>query len=179
MLNDAQRKLVEDNQKLVYWVIARKFPWLTQDEDLQSVGTIGLCKAAEYFDESKGYNFSTYAHRIILNEIIGQLRTETKIHQREMDGHVFVDVGDNAGGKISIFETVPDDRNYYELFEISEDLQHAIEKVPKEWMNVVDGFLAGKSLRQMGKETKRSKQAVHNKLHRAMRILERELKGYD
>jgi RNA polymerase sporulation-specific sigma factor len=55
-----QQQLVEENMKLVHFVIKRYYPWHIQDEDVIQIGMIGLCRAAEQWDAEKGA-FSTYA----------------------------------------------------------------------------------------------------------------------
>lgn len=79
-MNDAQRKLAEDNIPLVYYLIAREYPTYTYDEDLAQVGILGLCKAAMKWDESKGL-FSTFAGQCIRNEI----RLEFRSRRKEVD----------------------------------------------------------------------------------------------
>lgn len=61
--------LVEDNLGLV-GALARRFIGKgIEYEDLYSAGSLGLCKAAKRFDETKGFAFSTYAVPVILGEI--------------------------------------------------------------------------------------------------------------
>lgn len=61
--------LVEDNLGLV-GALARRFIGKgIEYEDLYSAGCVGLCKAANRFDETKGFQFSTYAVPVILGEI--------------------------------------------------------------------------------------------------------------
>lgn len=67
MTNESQR-LVEDNLPLVYFIISREYPTFIGDEDLSQSAALGLCQAAENWDETKGL-FSTYAGRCIRNEI--------------------------------------------------------------------------------------------------------------
>lgn len=76
MLNDEdkQKLLIINNLRLVIF-IAKKF---ANDEDLVSVGTIGLIKAANTFDADKGAKFSTYASSCITNEILMYLRKNKK-----------------------------------------------------------------------------------------------------
>lgn len=49
----------------------------TQDEDLYSIGIIGLLKAVNSFDSEKGSRFSTYAAAVIRNEILMTFRKKT------------------------------------------------------------------------------------------------------
>lgn len=76
---DAKQILVERNLRLVVY-IAKKFENTGIDfEDLISIGTIGLMKAINTFNVDKNIKLATYASRCIENEILMQLRRNTKI----------------------------------------------------------------------------------------------------
>ena len=76
---DAKQILVERNLRLVVY-IAKKFENTGIDfEDLISIGTIGLIKAINTFNVDKNIKLATYASRCIENEILMQLRRNTKI----------------------------------------------------------------------------------------------------
>ncbi len=76
---DAKKVLVERNLRLVVY-IAKKFENTGIDfEDLISIGTIGLMKAINSFNIDKKIKLATYASRCIENEILMQLRRNTKI----------------------------------------------------------------------------------------------------
>lgn len=67
---EARSRLIEHNLRLVAYIVNKNYPEHTrggqQDaDDLISIGTIGLIRAAETFDYSKGKKFSTYASRCI------------------------------------------------------------------------------------------------------------------
>lgn len=72
------QKLVEDNVNLVYFLINRYYPTFIQDEDLAQCGMIGLCNAANKFDETKGIEFSTFASSCILGEFCKEFRRRKK-----------------------------------------------------------------------------------------------------
>lgn len=100
-----KQQLVEDNMKLVYSLIAREFPTYIQDEDLKQVGMVGLCQAAERWDESRT-KFSTFACSCIRNAILKEFRSRNK-HK----GLLSLDyelVADN-GEKMSVGELIPGD----------------------------------------------------------------------
>ena len=63
-----KQTLIEDNMKLVYSIISREYPTYLYDEDIVQSGMLGLCKAANTWDETKS-KFSTYAWKCIRNEI--------------------------------------------------------------------------------------------------------------
>lgn len=71
---------VSQNIGLVHFVIKR-FPTRGLDrEELFQVGCVGLCKAAEGFDETLGLQFSTYAVPVIMGEIKRFIRDDTQVH---------------------------------------------------------------------------------------------------
>lgn len=76
-MSEKDKALVEENMKLVFFVINRYYPTFVHDEDLKQVGAIGLCKAAKTWDAEKS-TFSTYASRVILNEIKMEFRRRRK-----------------------------------------------------------------------------------------------------
>jgi RNA polymerase sporulation-specific sigma factor len=66
-------KLIEDNMGLVYSLIHREYPQYINDEDIVQSGMLGLCKAAERWDESKS-KFSNYAWHCIRNAIVDEFK---------------------------------------------------------------------------------------------------------
>ena len=69
--------LILENTRLVYYIIHKYYPHLIYDEDIVQTGMLGLCQAAEKFDEEKG-KFSNYACRSILNALTLELRNRNK-----------------------------------------------------------------------------------------------------
>ena len=75
----ATERLIEHNLRLVAY-IARKFENTNIDyEDLISTGAIGLIKAVKTFKADKNIRLATYASRCIENEILMQIRKNSKI----------------------------------------------------------------------------------------------------
>lgn len=66
----AKNKLIEHNLRLVAHIIKRYYSSIKDQEDLISIGTIGLIKAASTFDYDKGTRFATYASRCIENAMV-------------------------------------------------------------------------------------------------------------
>ena len=67
--------LIEQNLRLVH-ACARRFKGKgIEYDDLYSAGCLGLTKAADRFDESRGFRFSTYAVPVILGEIRALFRS--------------------------------------------------------------------------------------------------------
>lgn len=70
----ARSELIEHNLRLVAYIARRFENTGINIEDLISIGTIGLIKAIETFQASKGIKLATYASRCIENEILMYLR---------------------------------------------------------------------------------------------------------
>ena len=68
----ARDRLVEHNLRLVAHIIKKYYSSASDQEDLISIGTVGLIKAVGTFDYSKGTRFATYASRCIENVILTQ-----------------------------------------------------------------------------------------------------------
>ncbi len=63
----ARQTLIEHNLRLVAHIVKKYYASQNDQEDLISIGTIGLIKAVDTFDGSKGIRFSSYASRCIEN----------------------------------------------------------------------------------------------------------------
>ena len=75
---EARNILVEHNLRLVAHIIKKYYTQSTDQEDLISIGTIGLIKAVNTFRPDKGIKLATYASRCIENEILMYLRRNNK-----------------------------------------------------------------------------------------------------
>ena len=64
---DARNVLIERNLRLVAHIMKKYYAQTSDQEDLISIGTIGLIKAITSFDGSKGARLATYAARCIEN----------------------------------------------------------------------------------------------------------------
>lgn len=67
---DARNVLVERNLRLVAHIIKKYYTQFEDQEDLISIGTIGLIKAVNTFRADKGIRLATYASRCIENAIL-------------------------------------------------------------------------------------------------------------
>ncbi len=74
----ARNELIEHNLRLVSHIIKKYYSDYGEQEDLISIGTIGLIKAIDSFDIDKGIKLATYAARCIENEILMYFRGKKK-----------------------------------------------------------------------------------------------------
>jgi RNA polymerase sigma factor, sigma-70 family len=74
----ARNILIERNLRLVAHIMKKYYTQSADQEDLLSIGTIGLIKGVETFDASKGARLATYAARCVENEILMYFRSQRK-----------------------------------------------------------------------------------------------------
>lgn len=96
--------LVERNLRLVAH-IAKKYNQAEREmEELISIGTVGLIKAINTFDNSKGNRLVTYASKCIDNEILMMIRSERK---RAREVSLFEPIGtDREGNEINLLDII-------------------------------------------------------------------------
>ncbi len=104
---DARAKLIEHNLRLVAHIV-KKFDNSSYDQDdLISIGTIGLIKGIDSYNKSKSTKITTYAARCIENEILMYFRSNKKnnntISLNDAIGY------DKDGNEVSLMEIVKDD----------------------------------------------------------------------
>jgi RNA polymerase sporulation-specific sigma factor len=98
----AKTTLIEHNLRLVAHIV-KKYSYPYKDvEDLISIGTVGLIKAIDSFDTSKGTRLATYAARCIENEILMLIRNNKKV-KNEMYLQDPIGV-DKEGNEISLLD---------------------------------------------------------------------------
>ena len=76
---EARNKLIEHNLRLVAHIVRKYYTTSKNTDDLISVGTIGLVKAVDTFNNSNGTKFATYAAKCIQNEILMLFRSQKKL----------------------------------------------------------------------------------------------------
>ena len=102
--DEARNQLIERNLRLVVYT-AQKFDNTNVCiEDLISIGTIGLIKAVESFDNSKNIKLATYASRCIENEILMHLR---KVAKQKQEVSIFEPLNtDSEGNELCISDVL-------------------------------------------------------------------------
>ena len=101
---DARNTLVEYNMRLVAHIVKKYNTPDRNTDDLISIGTIGLIKAINTYDISKGNRLATYASRCIENELLMMLRQERKC-SREVS--LYEPIGtDKEGNEISLLDII-------------------------------------------------------------------------
>ena len=128
----ARSVLIERNLRLVSHIIKKYYSKTNDTDDLISIGTIGLIKAIDSFDNTKGTRLATYASRCIENEILMYFRSLKK-----QEGDVSLNDAvetDKDGNPLTIEETISDSRDLAEETET----KACWEKVSEYIMNMED-----------------------------------------
>jgi len=101
---EARNVLIERNLRLVAHIIKKYYTQNADQEDLISIGTIGLIKGISSFDPSKGARLATYAARCIENEILMYFRSQKKL-QNELSLSDSIDA-DQEGNPLQLMDVV-------------------------------------------------------------------------
>lgn len=75
---EARSKLIEHNLRLVAHIVKKYYTTNHDQDDLISIGTIGLIKAIDSFNIDNGARFATYAGKCLQNEILMYFRSQKK-----------------------------------------------------------------------------------------------------
>ena len=117
---EAKNVLIERNLRLVAHVVKKYSPLGKDNEDLISIGTIGLIKGVTSFKAGKGTRLATYVARCIDNEILMHIRSSKKL-QNEVSIHDTIGV-DREGNEITLLDIVEDERE-----EVSEQVNSKMQ----------------------------------------------------
>jgi len=94
---EAKNILIERNLRLVAHICKKYSTTNVEQDDLISIGTIGLIKGINSFEQSKGVRLATYVSRCIDNEILMHLRNIKKINTEiHLDDPIGKDKDDNT-----------------------------------------------------------------------------------
>ena len=104
---EARTTLIEHNLRLVSHIIKKYYANYDEQEDLVSIGTIGLIKAIDSFDVDKGIRLATYAARCVENEILMYFRSKKK-DSNNISINEPIDV-DSDGNPLTIIDTIYSD----------------------------------------------------------------------
>ena len=114
----ARNVLIERNLRLVAHIIKKYYTQTRDQEDLISIGTIGLIKGVSSYKPDKGVRLATYAARCIENEILMYFRAQKKL-QGEVSLSDSIDT-DQDGNSLSFMDVVSVDDTMLEDLSASE-----------------------------------------------------------
>ncbi|MBR3809216.1 MAG: RNA polymerase sporulation sigma factor SigK [Clostridia bacterium] len=121
----AKEKLIKHNLRLVAHIIKKYYATYSDQDDLISIGTIGLIKGINSFKPEKGTKLATYVSRCIENEILMYFRNIKKTSQ-EISFSEPIDV-DNEGNPLTLMDIISIDDTIIEDIDYKEKLKKTIE----------------------------------------------------
>ena len=134
--SEARNVLIERNLRLVAHIVKKYYTVSGDQEDLISIGTIGLIKGISSFDPSKGARLATYAARCIENEILMYFRAQKK-QQNEVSLSDSID-SDKEGNALQLMDIVGVDDTMLEDLHDRESAQ-ALHRLVRERLNSREG----------------------------------------
>ena len=120
--SEARTKLIEHNLRLVAHIIKKYESKYVSNDDLISIGTIGLIKGVDTYSPDKGVKITTYCAKCIENEVLMYFRSNNKyskdISMNEVIGY------DKDGGEISIIDVIKaSSPDFFESLELKENIK--------------------------------------------------------
>ena len=128
--SSARNELIEHNLRLVAHIVKKYYSNTNDQDDLISIGTIGLIKAVNTFDHSKGIRLSSYAARCIENEVLMYFRAAKKSAQ-DVSMNEPIDT-DKDGNALTLMDVMATEDNIVENLDWkvkSEQLKRYIAQV--------------------------------------------------
>lgn len=151
----AQEILIRKNMRLVAHMVKKYSSSDIENEDMISIGTVGLIKAIKSFDMEKGSRLATYAAKCIDNELLMTLRSNKK-RNREVSLNEPVGT-DKEGNEISLIDFMESpDSDVYQVVELNheirwlkEAIQQKLNPREKQVIALRYGLYGGKEKTQM------------------------------
>ena len=109
---EARNILIERNLRLVAHIMKKYYAQSADQEDLISIGTIGLIKGVTTFDASKGARLATYAARCVENEILMHFRSQRKSSQ-DVSLSDYIETGTD-GAALSLMDVISEEDDLLE-----------------------------------------------------------------
>ena len=109
---EARNTLIERNLRLVAHIMKKYYAQTADQEDLISIGTIGLIKGVTTFDGSKGARLATYAARCVENEILMYFRSQKKSGQ-DVSLSDYIETGAD-GAPLELMDVISQDEDLLE-----------------------------------------------------------------
>ena len=124
---EARNVLIERNLRLVSHILKKYYANTSDQEDLISIGTIGLIKGISTFDSSKGARLATYAARCVENEILMYFRSQRKSSQ-DVSLSDYIETGTD-GAPLALMDVVSQEEDLLERVNNRQQLQQLCRAV--------------------------------------------------
>ena len=150
---EARNILIERNLRLVAHIMKKYYAQTSDQEDLISIGTIGLIKGITTFDPEKGARLATYAARCVENEILMHFRSRKKSAQ-DVSLSDYIETGTD-GAALSLMDVVSEDCDLTEqvinretALQLHEAVEHCLTEQERQVIELRYGLSGQAPLRQ-------------------------------
>lgn len=126
---EARSKLIEHNLRLVAHIVKKYYSQTGDQDDLISIGTIGLIKGISTFKPDKNVRLATYASRCIENEILMHFRAQRKLQSEVSLSDTLEAAGEE--GNLSLMDVIAVDDDMLEQLDTREACQKVRECVER------------------------------------------------
>lgn len=179
---EARNILIERNLRLVAHIMKKYYTQASDQEDLISIGTIGLIKGISTFQPEKGTRLATYAARCIENEILMHFRGQKK-SATDVSLSDYIETGKD-GTSLSLMDVVCSDEDVFEqlseqelIGRMSRAVQTVLEPREREILRMRYGLSGATPLtqREVAEQCGISRSYVSRIEKKALRKLHEEL----
>ena len=150
---EARNILIERNLRLVAHIMKKYYAQASDQEDLISIGTIGLIKGITTFDGSKGARLATYAARCVENEILMHFRSQRK-SSNDVSLSDYIETGTD-GAALSLMDVVSQEDDLTEqvasrelICQVSKAVETVLTEQERQVICLRYGLGGGSPLRQ-------------------------------
>jgi len=126
---EARKTLIAHNLRLVSHIVKKYYSQSKNQEDLTSIGTIGLIKGVDSFSNDNGVRFATYASKCIQNEILMYFRSRKKLGM-EVSLDDTIDV-DKDGNPLTYLDVICEEDNIAEELDMKISCEMAAKIIAK------------------------------------------------
>jgi len=125
--SEARDVLINHNLRLVAHVVKKYYATESEQDDLLSIGTIGLIKAVDSYNFDKGARFSTYAARCIENEILMHFRSQRKSSQ-DISINDVIDT-DKEGNELTLIDVIASEDTIVDAIDKKFKIEHMLQGI--------------------------------------------------
>lgn len=140
----AKEQVILNNVGMVGFVL-KSLNLNTQDEDLYSIGIIGVVKAVNTFNSDKRFAFSSYATQIIRNEILATFRKKRIIPVFSLDEPYQLENGD----LVNFSETIADSGRFEEEAIANMQMEQIFSNLSDREKKIISFSMEGKTQREI------------------------------
>ena len=170
-------KLILDNQRLVYHLyeqLSKTDIVKSNKDDIVSEGMLGLIKAANTFDETKGYQFSTYAGLCIRNAMLMYIRKLNKHWHKEIS--LYTPIGeDSEGNQLCYADVIQSDGEDFGEGNNRILLRESIGKLPEKDKEIMLAVITGYKQREIAAMMGVQQSSISRRIKRIKRKLKSEV----